>query len=242
MSTEGSWPSFELTIGELFPASDVVAHWVFTLNAVAEDIQISLGPLKTAQNLRNQTYFYRVVITRLYEARRLIEARAKYQEIDEFVGHGLTFLGVDLVRVYTRPAQDEPSEVEQLYAQSRHRAVHYPHIGEPELEGLLRDYRNFPARLEVLDTAGELAVESQWVTAIRVQDVLGAAPWDPMVLERMREVERTTATIAAAWVMASAVFTIVYAKRQGIDLERVVGDPAKLKSAVAGSKRQIPAD
>jgi hypothetical protein len=63
-----------------------------------------------------------------------------------------------------------------------------------------------------------------------------------MVLERMREVERTTATIAAAWVMASAVFTIVYAKRQGIDLERVVGDPAKLKSAVAGSKRQIPAD
>ena len=115
-------PRFKLTIGEMFPADDLVAQWVFTLTSLAEDVAMVTSHLGT-EELREKMLFYRLLLTRLYEASRLIMARAKYPEIEEFTGAGLTIGGVDLVAAYTRPP-DGTSLVEQLYSDSRHRTVH----------------------------------------------------------------------------------------------------------------------
>ncbi len=37
-----------LTVGELFPACDIVAEWVFSVTALIEDIQVGVGPSKEA--------------------------------------------------------------------------------------------------------------------------------------------------------------------------------------------------
>jgi hypothetical protein len=240
VSPDGPWPNSDLTIGELFPATDLVAQWVFTLNSVAEDIQVTMRPLKTTTELREQTYFYRLLITRLYEARRLIEARAKHKEIEEFAGGSLNFLGVDLVAAYSRPSPSERSEVEELYAQTRHRSVHYPCVGGAELQALLRDHRNLPARQVLVEYPDGLATESQWVTAIRVGDAIGGVPWDPEILALIGTWQRATSAIATAWLMASGVLTIVYAKRRGIDLDRLVDDADRWKKAVEARKAPPP--
>lgn len=41
-----------LTVGELFPARDIVAEWVFSVTALIEDIQVVVGPSKEAMEAR----------------------------------------------------------------------------------------------------------------------------------------------------------------------------------------------
>ena len=89
--------NYNLTIGQLSPADDLGGQWVFTLNSVAQDIEVITWPLRDAQNLRAQMYFDRLLITRLYEARRLIEAQAEYEAIRAFTGTVLSMTGLDLV-------------------------------------------------------------------------------------------------------------------------------------------------
>ena len=66
-------PQYKLTIGEIFPADDLVAQWVFTVTSVAEDIVILMRRLEADQP-RERMLFYRLLTTRLYEARRLVFA------------------------------------------------------------------------------------------------------------------------------------------------------------------------
>ena len=109
-------PAYELTIGELFPADDIVSQWVFSLTSLTEDIVV-LHRHFEADELREKMFFYRELITRIYEARRLIAARAKHSAIRRFTAVGLTFGGVDLVAAYTRPA-GRKSLVGELYEDS----------------------------------------------------------------------------------------------------------------------------
>src|SRR4051812_2745037 len=65
---------YPLTIGELFPDGDAAAQWVFSLTVLAEDISVLMRPLRQAReddDIRASLFFYRQLITRLYEARRL---------------------------------------------------------------------------------------------------------------------------------------------------------------------------
>jgi hypothetical protein len=163
---------------------------VFTLNCVVQDIEIITWPLRDATTVRAKMYFHRSLITRLYEARRLIEAHAQYEEIREFAKDGLNVAGVDLVALYSRSAEDEKSEVERLYTDSRHRTVHYPKVGSRELRGLLFDYHKFPARLVPENTPGSPAIDTQWVTVVRAQDSWGAPPWSPTISETTAAVKR----------------------------------------------------
>jgi hypothetical protein len=127
----GGLPRYKLTVGELFPADDLVAQWVFSLTSLAEDLTI-LTPLLNRDDMREKMWFYRQLITRLLEARRLVQAHEDHREIAEFTApNGLKFGSVDLAAAYARPSVHERSAVEKLYADSRNRTVHYSKVGEP---------------------------------------------------------------------------------------------------------------
>jgi hypothetical protein len=228
--------NFDLTIGELFPADDLIAQWVFTLNCVVQDIEVVAWPLRDAKSVRAKLYYNRALITRLYEARRLIDAHAKYEEIRQFVAGGLNVTGTDLLALYTRPSEAEKSEVEKLYAGSRHRTVHYPSVGSSELRGLLFDYHKFPARM-VPELTDDPAIDTQWVSIVRAQDTWSAPPWSSGFLQQLQEFGAKTGAVSAAWIMANVIFTIKYSRERGIPLERMVGDPELVRSLTDAGRR-----
>ncbi|MGB9184804.1 MAG: hypothetical protein WCB67_12120 [Solirubrobacteraceae bacterium] len=225
-------PDYKLTIGELFPADDLVAQWVFTLTSLAEDLTILMSRLKAEQmeeRLREQMLFYRLVISRLLEARRLVDAWREHAEINGFTGGKLAFGPLDLTAAYARPGEHERSQVEQLLLDSRNRTTHYTKIGKPEIAGLLRDYERFPARMVISEARGAIESEYQWVTAIRVQDTIGTPPWAPGIVQHLEGFGRSIGSLAVAWIMLSNVCLMIYARRRGIALERIVDDPHKLE-------------
>jgi hypothetical protein len=233
--SEGGLPGYKLTVGELFPADDLVAQWVFSVTSLAEDLTI-LTPLLNRDEMREKMWFYRQLITRLLEARRLVRAHADYPEIAEFTApNGLKLGSVDLAAAYARPSDHERSAVEKLYADSRNRTVHYSEVGEPELRGLLHEYRWLPARM-VTSGGGEDGrrpqIEYQWVTGIRAQDVWGAEPWASGMPERLRKFGQQTGTLSSTWIMLSFVLLVLHARRMKIPLERIVDNPERVRAAV----------
>jgi len=228
-------PDYKLTIGELFPADDLVAQWVFTMTSLAEDLTMLMSRLNTKQmeeRLREQMLFYRLVITRLLEARRLVDAWREHAEIRDLTGGKLAFGSLDLTAAYRRPGEQERSRVEQLLLDSRNRTTHYTDIGKPELAGLLRDYALFPARMVMSGAGSAVQSEYQWVTAIRVQDTIGAPPWAPGIVDHLEGFGRSIGSLAVAWIMLSNVCLMIYARKRGIPLERIIDDPHKLEDVL----------
>jgi hypothetical protein len=73
----------------LFPPHDRVAQWVFSLSLVADDLMVLHEPMKRSSqhdDIRQMMSIYRQMITRLYEARRLVVAIDRYREVGEFLG------------------------------------------------------------------------------------------------------------------------------------------------------------
>jgi hypothetical protein len=232
VTTQPPVPEFDVTVGELFPADDIVGQWVFTLNGVADDLDVVMRALKNAQadgEIQAQMFFYRLLVARLYEARRLIKARSDHPEIKDFTKTGLKWAGTDLVSIYTRPSQQVKSEVEKLFDTTRHRSVHYPEVGQPELSGLLADYQKFPARMVFVKSENGRFPQNQWVSVVRAQDCWGAQPWDAQLLGKMGRFGGRVGAIVAAWLMANTLFTIIQAKRRGIDLGRLVESPDEVR-------------
>ena len=240
--SEGGLPRYKLTVGELFPADDLVAQWVFSVTSLAEDLTI-LTPLLNRDEMREKMWLYRQLITRLLEARRLVQAHENHPEIAEFTApNGLKLGPVDLGEAYARPSDDERSVVEKLYADSRNRTVHYSQVGEPELRGLLRDYRWLPARMVTSGGADgrRLQVEYQWVTGVRAQDVWGAEPWAAGMAEHLRKFGQQTGALSSTWIMLSFVLLVLHARRLGIPLEHVVDNPERLIAAAAVAREPPP--
>jgi hypothetical protein len=62
-----------LTISELFHDGDPAAQWVFSLTALDEDLNVLVKPLREAreqQDIPASLFFYRRLVTMLYEARQ----------------------------------------------------------------------------------------------------------------------------------------------------------------------------
>ena len=79
-----------VTVGEFFPADDLIAQWVFSLSAVAEDLSITEAAFQSVLHDNDGAplwtgYHYRQVIARLYEAERPIIAARQTDKIREFV-------------------------------------------------------------------------------------------------------------------------------------------------------------
>lgn len=225
-------PDYKLTIGELFPADDLVAQWVFTLTSLAEDLTMLMSRLNAEQmeeRLREQMLFYRLVITRLLEARRLVDAWREHAEINGFTGGKLAFGSLDLTAAYTRPGEQERSEVEQLLLDSRNRttALHKDREARdcwsapglrtlPGEDGDLRSARRYPERVSVGDC--DPRPRHHRCAAMGARD--RSAP---------RGFGRSIGSLAVAWIMLSNVCLMIYARRRGIALERIIDDPHKLE-------------
>lgn len=131
----------DLTIGELFPADDLVGQWVFSLSATAADLSSVENALRSAMEedgaVAGRFYFHRQLISRLYEARRVIVVVDTCPKIEQFLDEipkaadPITFL-----RERYLPPDD--SVVSRLYGVHRHRTIHHAFVGSTELEETLR--------------------------------------------------------------------------------------------------------
>ena len=98
----------ELTIGELFPAEDVLAQWVYSVTCVAEDVHVVMDLLKglprDEHSLRPSMYVWAgLLMTRIHEARRVVWAVDMIQEVRELVGDRLGPRGgLNLCEVYAK--------------------------------------------------------------------------------------------------------------------------------------------
>jgi hypothetical protein len=222
----GDRPDKQLTIAELFPADDLIAQWVFSLTAFSEDLQVGINPAKEAMeagDLRALLFWQRHMVTRLFEARRLITSARTIEEIGEFLGDLLKNPpgGPNLMDAYTRPSHETPSMVEALYEQLRHLTVHYSKVGEPELKSTLETYRHLPAEMTITSASdGSPDLQFRWVQAIRSMEVLGDISQEDF-LDAMRRSSQTTGSLTASWMMVTAIAIPLHAHRLGIDSNRL---------------------
>jgi hypothetical protein len=207
----------QATIGELFPHDDLIGQWVFSLSVLTDDLQLLFIEQKEAlaaqPELRKSLFLQRILIVRLYEARRLVLVTESHREIRDFIGANNEFF--ERLRTYYLPPEASP--VDKLYAVLRHQSVHYMWPGSDELATTLRGAAWLPARTRVLKSPTE--VEIEWVQAVAGLGTLGeisAGGWKPRYEERAR----LSAAIQQSWIMLYAVMIAVYAHRRGIPLER----------------------
>jgi hypothetical protein len=214
-----------LTVGELFPARDIIAEWVFSVTALIEDIQVGVGPSKEAMevgDLRAMMFWHRQLVTRLYEARRLVTIVRRNAAVKAFAESLLSLPSlIDVNTAYTRPSKGVPSPVEKLYSDVRHRTVHYSHVGQAELQAILSDHANYPAQMTIdRREDGAFDVQFQWVQAVRGRDVFGDVREDDF-LTRLKKRGEMTGAITGAWIMAASLAVILNARRLNIDTERL---------------------
>jgi hypothetical protein len=158
-----------LTIGKVFRHDDPVAHWIFSLTALAEDLAVGVEPSRQAMadgDLRALLFWHRHTATRLYEANRLVHPTASNDEIKEFVGDLLERApgGANLVAAYSRPSPDGKSLIEEMYGDLRHLTVHYSKIGKKELSETLKKYAFLPAQATITQTpSGTPEMTFGWV-------------------------------------------------------------------------------
>lgn len=221
-------PQYKLTIGELFPADDLVAQWVFTVTSVVDDIVTLMARLETDQ-LREKMLFYRLLTPRQYEARRLVFARAEHAATREFAGD-MNFGGVDLVKAYT-PREDGKSPVEKLYDAGGIAPSTTPRSGVTNSAACFMP-TGTSARMVTSESGGKLTIEYQWVTAIRAQDSWGSPPWSPGIVKHLESYGQQTSALARAWTMLSAAYITLYARRRDIPFERIVDDADDLRALV----------
>jgi len=215
-----------LTIGELFPDGDLVGQWVFSLTSLTEDLNIGTQPAKQAQesgDLRGILFWHRHMVTRLYEAGRLVDAAQTIAEVRAFAGQLLHDPpgGANLIDAYTQPAPSVPSTVQRLYANLRNITVHYSKIGEPELRQTLRNYAYLPAQFTIEGGVGGTPnPQFRWVQAIRSMEIFGDIH-QPDFLAQMRAAGETTGQIAASWIMVTALALALHTHRLGLDADRL---------------------
>lgn len=130
-----------VTVGQLFPAGDLVAEWVYMLSVVAEDLAVADVQLNQAigDETNGQSMFhYRVLVARMYEAKRVVLAAEQREEIGEFV-RSVTAARAEwkVLREQYVAGDSGKSRVDELYAVMRHRTVHHSFPGSPEVSAAL---------------------------------------------------------------------------------------------------------
>jgi hypothetical protein len=194
-----------VTVGKLFPASDVVARWMFNLSALTDDLAIIDDHLRGTfdDDTKPALAYFRLIITRLYEGRRLVKEMDDRAAITSFVlDLGAADATALLRRSYIRPPGSS-SVVETTYARARHLTVHYP--SKPgELARILRDARDLDAGVRV--------EHGRSLRYLWPQAVIEHALW-PTAEQRRNDIE-----LAAALTQA---FVDVFVAAMPAHLERV---------------------
>lgn len=209
----------DLTIGELFPADDVVGQWMFSVSAIVDDLATLLVEQTAATSsgdVRRMLFVQRVLATRLYEARRIVFAIDTRPEVAAFLANK-KLEPLDQLRQFYLPAGSSP--VDELYAVLRHNSVHYMWPGSSEMVTALRRAAHLPARARI--NQAEPRVDVQWVQVVAGMQAFGESTEAGWTL-RLKERANLGAAIQQAWVMLYAVLIALYVRERGIPMERFV--------------------
>lgn len=214
----------QLTIGELFPDGDLIGQWVFSVTALSDDL-MHLVPLVTEAltrgDMRSMLFHQRQLVTRIFEARRLVMATVDMPEIADFAEGLLALRGmVDLRTMYIRSQPQERSVVEDLYEDMRHRTVHYMRVGSDELRDALWNHSGAPAEVELTESNGRSKAWFQWVSVIQSADLLGDIGRSDALELMTRRIETAT-HIATTWLFIAPLALATHVHRLGLDFERL---------------------
>ena len=217
-----------MTIGELFPADDLVTQWVFSLSAVVEDLSITeaafqdvlhggAGPLWTG-------YHYRQVIVRLYEAERPIRTARERADVGAFVAKIATAgEHLDYLADYYVAPEGQQSKVRAIFGGIRHRTVHHSSVGSPELAEALAAAADENARILVNRTRGWL--HHEWPETVALRSLLGdlTQPGPRAVfVERVELVQ----DILGRLVALTKVVVVEHVRGRGVDPARLIVEVA----------------
>jgi hypothetical protein len=157
-----------VTIGELFPATDVVARWVFNLSVLTDDMSTFDALIFDAMDSDAEvteplgTYF-RWMVTRVFEAERVVKAMDEHVAVAEFLRttDGTIEAETELRAAYRRVSDDEGgrlrSEVDRRLGNARHLTVHLSNTSPTsrrrhergELARILRHGEDLEARVAI---------------------------------------------------------------------------------------------
>jgi hypothetical protein len=212
----------DVRMDALFPPEDRVAQWVFALSLVVDDLMALYEPMQSASELddmRRMMSVYRQMVTRLYEARRLVVAIDRYQDVAEFLGVEKKPALVERLRtVYVRAPGEQRSQIERLYADLRHRSVHYPWVGKQEMVDLLRQVAHVPVELRMED--GEM--RANWTEIVAALWTLGMEPGSSDWIDNFNPRRTVLMNTVASWIMLWPTTLLLYARRRGVDLARII--------------------
>jgi hypothetical protein len=231
-------PAPPVTIGELFPADDLVAQRVFSLTAVAEDLSITqaafqdmlhadAGPLWTG-------YHYRQVIARLYEAERPILTACQREDVREFLAE-ITEAGerIDyLADQYVAP-DGEMSKVRTTFGDTRHGTVHHSRVGSAELREALVVSAGEDACILVNHDEGWL--HHEWPEAVALRSLLGDLT-DPAVNAAFRKRVVLVQRILGHLVQLTKVVLVEHVRRRRTDPARLSVHVSSDETAEAGEE------
>jgi len=213
-----------VTVGELFPADDLVAQWVFSLSAVAEDLAITEAAFQDVLHGDGAPlwigYHYRQVIARLYEAERPIinarqrdDVRAFLAEIPDAAEH------VDYLADHYVASEGQISKVRATFGGMRHRTVHHSWVGSVELREALEVAAGEDAR--ILVNRSERWLHHEWPEAVALRSLLGDLT-TPEANTALRERLKVVQEILGHLVALVKVVIAVHVSRRGVDPSRLI--------------------
>jgi hypothetical protein len=138
-------------IGDAFPPDDVVGRWVFKLATLLDDLALidTLMRDDWDKEPNNSVAFFRMIVSRLYEARPIVREMQNTASVAQFLSEevrGADAAAQFLRDAYRRPDPDTKSRVESTYATVRHLTVHYS-TRRGELPRVLRKARDVDVRI-----------------------------------------------------------------------------------------------
>jgi hypothetical protein len=213
-----------VTVGELFPADDLVAQWVFSLSAVAEDLAITEAAFQDVLHGEGAPlwtgYHYRQVIARLYEAERPVISAGQHDDVCAFVAEipGAAEHIDYLADQYVAP-EGQMSKVRATFGGMRHRTVHHSRIGSAELREALEAAADEDARILVNRDEGWL--HHEWPEAVALRSLLGDLT-TPEANTAFRDCLKLVQKILGHLVALVKVVIAEHVSRRGIDPSRLI--------------------
>jgi hypothetical protein len=212
------------TVAELFPAGDLVAQWVFSLSAVAEDLSITEAAFQDVLHGDGAPlwtgYHYRQLIARLYEAERPIITARQREDVCSFLAaipeaaEHLDYLADH----YVAP-EGEQSKVRATFGGMRHRTVHHSRVGSKELREALEVAADEDARILVNHEKGWL--HHEWPEAVAVRSLLGDLT-TPEARAAFVERAKLAQEILRRLVALVKVVLAEHVRRRGVDPVRLI--------------------
>jgi hypothetical protein len=215
-----------VTVGELFPADDLIAQWVFSLSAVAEDLSITEAAFQQVLHGGAEPlwtgYHYRQVIARLYEAERPIITARQREDVCEFlVGIAATREHIDYLADHYVAPEGETSKVRAMFGGTRHRTVHHSWVGSAELRDALEVAADEDARILVNHEAR--CLHHEWPEAVALRSLLGDLT-DPTVNAAFRERVVLVQEILRHLVALTKTVLVEHVRRRGVDPAQLIVD------------------